>query len=310
MKAGAKDRPDRCASPTISLAVIELVGGGALIRSIEAARELAHQRSIKLFVICRGEPSLDLASIPFPELTIIPFGGETVPKRRLTALQKSNADLVGLIEDTVLVSDEWIDGVIESFDDTNTGAVWGPVMISTDLGARNRALAILEYGRFSAAAGNAGELAYAHLPGCNLVVRRKMTLAAVDCVEDGVFEHRIVEKFRSGGNKIAFNIKTAVTYNACDEYGARLTTRLNHGRLYAGTQARSLSQWSRVYHAVRGVLAPAALTARGVRNARRAADGAFSLQQFFWIVLMSLAWGAGEIQGYILGCGQSIKSWR
>jgi hypothetical protein len=308
--AGANNCPDRYALPTLSLAIIELVGGVSLMRCIDDVREIARGRPIKVFVICRGQVSADLAALSFPELTIIPFGGETVPKRRLTALQSSNAELVGLIEDTVQLSDDWVDGVITSFDDMNTGAVWGPVIISTDLGPRCRALAILEYGRFSAVAGNAGEVASSYLPGCNLAFRREMALMAIDSMKEGVFEHRIVEKFRSGGSKVVFNLKTAVTYDACDEYGARLATRFNHGRLYAGTQARDLSIWGRAYRATRGVLAPVVLTVRGIRNARRSADGAFSLPQFIWIVLMSLAWGVGEIQGYILGCGQSIKSWR
>ncbi|VAW05369.1 hypothetical protein MNBD_ALPHA05-1250, partial [hydrothermal vent metagenome] len=53
MRAGFKDPLDRCAPPTISVAIIELVGGVALMQSINAARKIAHKRSIRLFVICR-----------------------------------------------------------------------------------------------------------------------------------------------------------------------------------------------------------------------------------------------------------------
>lgn len=292
--------PDRPVAPQISLAQISLaqislavIGlvGGAATEKCRAALD--------------GQAGLGRAGV----ITIPQTGavGDTIPARRLRALDQTDGALLALIEDTTRVDPGWLAAVLDGFRDPGVGAVWGPVRIAPDLGARFRALGRMEYGRFdrSAAIG---------LPGNCMTFRRSALLAALppepDATRAGITEHQVAARMQAQGWTILFAPEAGVRYAAADRYGARLSTRFGHGRLYAATSPARHSPAGRALGAAKALLLPAVLTLRALRPAVAAAPPRLWLAEAPWIMLMALAWGLGELTGHLFGIGQSERTWR
>ena len=300
--------PDRPVAPQISLAQISLaqislavIGlvGGAATEKCRAALD--------------GQAGLGRAGV----ITIPQTGavGDTIPARRLRALDQTDGALLALIEDTTRVDPGWLAAVLDGFRDPGVGAVWGPVRIAPDLGARFRALGRMEYGRFdrSAAIG---------LPGNCMTFRRSALLAALPPEPDatpagppaatraGITEHQVAARMQAQGWTILFAPEAGVRYAAADRYGARLSTRFGHGRLYAATSPARHSLAGRAMGAAKALLLPAVLTLRALRHARAAAPPRVLLAEAPWIAAMALAWSLGELTGHLCGIGHSDRSWR
>lgn len=282
--------PDRPVAPQISLVVIGLAGGAATEN-------------------CRA--ALDRQALPAgaPVITIPQTGavGDTVPARRLRALHQTGAPLLALIEDTTRPDPGWLAAVLAGFTDSRVGAVWGPVRIAPGLAARFRALGRMEYGRFDRSAA-------LELPGNCLTFRRDALIAALppepDATRAGITEHQVAARMQAQGWTILFLPDAGVSYAAGDPYGARLSTRFGHGRLYAATSPARHSPAGRAMGAAKALLVPAVLTLRAFRHAAAVAPPRLLLAEAPWIAAMALAWGLGELTGHLFGIGQSERSWR
>lgn len=305
---------NEASTPTISLVVIELVGGAALARAIAAAATLANRHSVQLLVVCRGEAQLIAENTPDDSVQVIPNGGDTVPQRRMTGLRRADTEIIALVEDSVVLCDAWIEGLLESFEN-NTSASWGPVVPSSKLISRYRALAVLEYGRYALGAKPQIRKQWLlgeplTLPGCNMAFRRDELLAVLDESQDCLFEHKVARQYQAENRKINYSPKMKVVYDVIDAYSAKMSTRLQHGRIYGGSEAKRSGSVKRILGAARAILVPIVLTARGIRYSLRLGPGYLSPTQVLWLFLMSAAWGLGEFQGFVFGAGESLKNWR
>jgi hypothetical protein len=101
-----------------------------------------------------------------------------------------------------------------------------------------------------------------------------------------------------------------VTYAACDQHNAALSTRLHHGRIYAGMRNRGQTQLSRLVHVAKAVLLPIVLTARTMVEMTGSGRLMTRLPVLFWLALMQSAWALGEAIGALTGVGKSLSEWR
>lgn len=286
-----------------TIAIVELVGGEALARRAAELAELVQRHPIRGLIICRGDGA-GFAAVAGPNVTILPAGGETVPRRRLTALQQSRDEVLCIVEDTLQISGEWVETVMAAFRDKSVSAAWGPIAVSPRLSARSRALGVLEYGRYLAPSPDA------QLPGCGMAFRRAALDAAMSRSDEGIVEHVVAARIVAAGGAIRCRSAMTAVYEVEDAYGGRLATRFGHGRLYAGTAAGGKSVTGRIALALRCLLVPAVLTLRAVGATARARNLKLSPPFLFWTMAMSCAWGAGEVWGYLAGPGDSARSWR
>ncbi len=272
----------------ISVAIITLVGGDATVNCATVT----------------GRHLKDTDPVPVT-IESSPEGRQTVPLRRGRAITVTEAPLIALIEDTTLVGADWRDAVVAAFADPTVAAVWGPVRIDPTLPARFRALGRLEYGRFN------GSAPLPHtMPGNCFAVRRDALAKAGFAADGGIVEHMLAKALRANDLSIRYLESARVTYTVADRYGAQLSTRFGHGRLYAGTRAGDLAFAGRLVQSLKTPLVPAVLTARAISRAASTAPVRVWLAELPWIALMALAWGAGEFTGALFGVGQSEGSWR
>lgn len=299
-------------TPFLTLAVVELAGGKSLFATLAQMKQLNGIEAVDFVVICKSGLPAGIGGAEYPNIRFVEHGGATIPLRRRRALHEARGSVVGVLEDTVCPSKNWIKAAVSAFSvqGQEIGACWGPVHVSKNLSSKARALAVMEYGRFAVTGLPVVPRASEVLPGCGFLVRRQLAIELTETHAHGVFEQQLAEAFWQADYRIGFDPELSVTYHAEDEYGARLSTRLNHGRLYAGTIAQDSTFAQRVFGAMRSLLVPVVLAIRGLKMSQRFPPGRSRFGEVMWILLMSLFWGIGEFLGFVFGAGKTIGSWQ
>ena len=276
---GSKAIPTSGLAPALGVAVVELLGPEeARMRVSDLAAEAA-AGGISVRIVSRRA------------------GTDSVPQRRRRAVDGADAPVVCLIEDTTCLAPGWATALRDAFADARVAAACGPVRIATDLPPRYRALGRLEYGRFD------GTDPAHHLPG-NAFALRRADLGQVLAPDEGIIEHDVERRLVLQGRQIRGATGLTAIYARPDQYGARLSTRFGHGRIYGADR-----HGNRVQGVFKAMLAMPVLSLRAFRAARAAGTARQWLPEVPWIVAMSTAWALGELTGQIAGKGKSAGSW-
>ncbi len=292
------------AAPNLTIAIIELAGGEALTTCISSVRAETESPATRISVMLRG------ASTPpglsgDDRVTVFTNAGATIPARRLSAVEAADTDHIALLEDTTLPPSGWAGAIGAELSKPGIAACSGPVALSPALSPRYKALGYLEYGRFGKSVHPESAL-----PGNCMAFDRNSLLAILDKTEEGLVEHEVSARLIRNGKTIGFMPEMVAMYAAPDEYGARLSTRFSHGRLYASAHYANSSVAARTVGALRGMLTPVVLMLRGATHMIRQSPARLWPAEGFWICLMSISAGLGEATGAILGKGNSAASWR
>lgn len=300
-----------------SIVVVALVGGDALKACLAS---VASWQAGCLVVLGENMEGVAIWGTRFPAVRFAEGTGLSVPMRRQKGVQAVPGQLVALLEDTSLPDAGWLDAVCAAFSDPEVAAVAGPVRINPALGGRFRALACTEYGKFhpgsfsrlaTGALRTAGMQPVSRLPGNNLAYRREQLDAVLNTSEHGLVEGEVNAVLVQRGFTLLLQPRMAVLYAAADRHGARLATRLQHGRLYAGSRAAGLRYPRRLAWSVATLLVlPWILCARSLASMTRAVEPAGWPATALWICAMEFAWSLGESVGYLAGAGRSMEEWR
>lgn len=302
---------------TISLVVIEVAGGEALLKSIRHISEFLKDFSV---VVREENPQLKSA---FPSLHVI-VDNSPVPLRRKNAIMaEKSSDVVVLLEDTSLFSREALQAIDDVFKDSQVSAASGPVVTDTKLAARYQALGCTEYGIYHPAAVFSGIDSTVELPPLSQVVdrlpgnclsyRTEAILALLKDNTSGLVEGKINALLQRKGGKLVIDSRLTTLYSGEDVWGARIKTRFSHGRVYAGVEANLETFTSRLVHALKALLLPLVLSVRSlkclalmseIRSVRA------KCHVLFWVVLYQTAWACGECVGALFGAASSLEHWR
>jgi hypothetical protein len=93
--------------------------------------------------------------------------------------------------------------------------------------------------------------------------------------------------------------------------GDVVATRFHHGRVFAALRVAGASALRRATFVPLALALPVVLAARVFReilHRRRCRWPA--LRSAHWILILSVAWAAGELAGYAAGAGSSLDKWR
>ncbi|MBV36151.1 MAG: hypothetical protein CMP47_11990 [Rickettsiales bacterium] len=275
--------PSAGPTPAFAVAVIELLGPDeARMRASDLAAE-AEAAAIPVRIVFRCGAA------------------DSVPQRRRRAaeeaFEETGAPIVLLVEDTTCLAPGWADALRITFADVRVAAAGGPVQVAARLPPRYRALGRLEYGLFD------GTRPDSHLPG-NAFALRLTDLRQALAPGEGIVEHDLEQRFTARGRQVRSTDALTSIYALPDRYGARLSTRFGHGRLYGAGR-----DGNRVLGVLRALLAMPVLSLRGFRAARAAVQARQWLPELPWIVAMSTAWALGELTGQVAGRGKSEGSW-
>jgi hypothetical protein len=215
-----------------------------------------------------------------------------VPGRRRAGVECARTPIVALLEDMVTVAPGWAQAVLAGFSDPAVAGVGGPVSMSPSLPAPVRALVLTEYGRFQAPKAQP-----AGLPGCNFAFRRDALIAVMP--DEGLIDGEVFARLAANGHKLGWAPGMAVTYSAAFFEGAALSTRFNHGRLYASRLLADTAFPGRAVAAAKSLLLPAVLTARTLSEAQ--ARDLRSPATLAHVALQHGAWAMGELAAALFG---------
>lgn len=299
-----------------SIILVALVGGEALEACLRRMAPWSGMCHVML-----GEDMDNVATwrARFPDVRFTDGQGFPLPVRRQRGVETALGQIVALLEDTSLPEPGWLDAICDAFATDNVAAAGGPVRIDPALCGRYQALACTEYGRYHpdrfprlalGARDARGTQAVSRLPGNNLAYRRACVLEILKGSDRGLIEGEVNEILKARGMSLAFQPQMAVLYSAADSHSARLGTRMQHGRLYAGQRVAGKSYPTRLAWFAGSLLLPAVLSARSLADMTRAVKPAAWPTTAFWICLMESAWAIGESVGYLAGAGRSMKAWR
>jgi hypothetical protein len=303
-------------SSDISVVVIPLVGNSALANCLDRLPLSA----IECIVVLRemmGEPRYWQQR--YPSVIFLHSSQEPVPLRRQRGIAVATGDVVGILEDTAWPDPDWCAAVRSTFINVQIAAAGGAVQIAATLPSRCQALGWSEYGRFAPRrliahrrAGSSPDqpIVVSRVPGNNMAFRRPNLIAALRGELNGLFEGSVCAKMLAAGHQVVFQPRMLVTYSACDPHNMALSTRFNHGRIYAGMQLQRPAPLKRAIHAAKATLLPIVLSVRTMVEMVNSKATYARLPVLFWVTLMHSAWAMGEAIGAIAGLGKSLNEWR
>lgn len=299
-------------SPLLTIVVIELAGGAALRDAVRRASDLARSDSTGCAEVM---VALRASGVELTDFECCPcVYGETIPIRRRAALNAARTPILVFIEDTILIDSVWLANVLHPFEATHVAAAWGPIGIAKCLPPKSRALGVLEYGRFSdwrtLRDGSRSDDKVIAIPGACMIYRTSALASVTTSSEKGITEYEISSRLLHEGWTIVRHPGLSVSYAGYDAYGARLSTRVGHGRLYASSHLATQGGMSRMIFAGKAALLPLVLARRAIRNRTAAATRSRAIAELAWIAAMSVAWSLGEAIGALAGPGSSEGSWR
>jgi hypothetical protein len=145
------------------------------------------------------------------------------------------------------------------------------------------------------------------LPGCNFAFRRDALLAALP--EEGLIDNEVFDRLATSGKRLVWTSGMAVSYRLAHTEGARLATRFEHGRLYAGRKHNRTGLGAKLGAAAKALALPPVLIARTLREAEAAEWR--SLATLAQAALQHTAWSAGEFVGALFGPPPGgLKAWQ
>jgi hypothetical protein len=302
--------------PDFSAIVIPLMGANALANCLDRL-PLSALECIVVLRETMGRPHFWQQR--YPSVVFLDASHEPVPVRRRRGIAVATCDVVALLEDTSWPDPDWCAAVRSAFTDIEVAGAGGPVRIAATLTSRCQALGWSEYGAFAPhhllqqgfnEAKPDTPVVVSRVPGNNMAFRRADLIEALRGEDNGLFEGSVCSKIIASGRRIVLQPRMLVTYSACDQYNAALSTRLHHGRIYAGMQVRGQTQSSRLVRVAKAALLPIVLTVRTMVEMAGSGRLMTRLQVLFWLTLMQSAWALGEAIGALTGVGKSLSEWR
>jgi hypothetical protein len=302
--------------PDFSAIVIPLIGQNALANCLDRLPLSALECIVVLRETMGERRSWHQR---YPSVIFLDAFYEPVPLRRQRGIAVATGDVIAVLEDTSWPDPDWCAAVRSTFTDVETAAAGGPVRIAATLPSRCQALGWSEYGAFAPhhvlrqgrnASNPDAPIPASRVPGNNMAFRRAELIEALRGEVNGLFEGSVCATMLASGRRVVLQPRMLVTYSACDRRLAALSTRLHHGRIYAGTQIRGQTGLSRLVHVAKATLLPIVLTARTMVEMTGSGRLVTRVPVLFWLALMQSAWALGEAIGALAGAGNSLNEWR
>ncbi|MCA8879797.1 MAG: glycosyltransferase [Rhodobacteraceae bacterium] len=261
---------------------------------------------LEILVVDRTGPLIrESVARDFPGVRVISVPpGTTIPQMRTRAIHEATAPAVAVIEDHVIVPENWARAMLDALGADNE-VVAGAVENAATDSLSDWAAFLCEY---SAALPPLPTGPAEGVPGNNTIYRRE-TLARYDGVlAEGKWENRLHDAMKADGVKLILRPDIVVGHKMHYTFGLYMSQRYLYSRSYAGAMSDGLSAPQRV---VRGgaalVLLPPLMFWRTIsRVTSKKRHLGKLVQSLPMLVPFAVSWGAGEAAGYWFGPGDAL----
>jgi len=241
-----------------------------------------------------------------PAIRILPAEPTTsIPRLRAQAIRAATAEIVGVIEDHVVVPSSWVDRML-AVHRRGARVVGGPIVNGATERTVDWAAFLCEY-HASLRPRPAGEVHW--LPGNNVTYRRDLLLPHLDLLDAGGWEDALHNALRAEGASLIYDPDVAVRHCMRYESGREYVhQRFLYSRAFAGARLEDRSTARRLAHAFAALGLPAILLARVAREVLTHPVPRPPLARPLpLIVVFVLAWAVGEVVGALRGPGDALE---
>jgi hypothetical protein len=218
---------------------------------------------------------------------------------------QSQGEIVALLEDDCIVSEDWCRGVIEAHQDDSSVAIGGPVEPDSYQKALDWAVYFCEYGRFMRPFSGT----VSALSGNNVTYKR----GALTDVKDGSGFYEVMLHWQWQQHGEALSAYDGLEIHNVNRWSlVNVTTSpYHHGRAFAGMRIRGQPWYRRLFFVGMSITLPLVQMMRQVRVVTSRKRYAWEFVRALpWIVVFLIGWSLGEFVGYLRGPGQSASYWR
>lgn len=228
---------------------------------------------------------------------------ETIPRMRARAFKAADAEIVGVIEDHVIVPPDWAERMLEAH---GRGAV--VVGGSVENAARERlvdwAAFLCEYSHCLSPPVGVSDW----LTGNNVTYRRRILEAYAGVIDEGRWENRLHDALRADGVELLSRPDIRVGHKKHYTVREYLSQRYLYARSYAGMRVRGQGRIRRLAWGFAAFPLPPLLFGRTVRKVLEAGRHRAELARSLPLIgLFVTSWAAGEVVGYWAGAGDALR---
>jgi GT2 family glycosyltransferase len=297
-------------APRISV-IVPSVNGLPMIAETLAALEAQTARAdAEILVLdCTTELVRKAIRERHPTVRLFTFDRRlSIPRLREYGLEQSRGDVVVMLEDHCIAPPDWLERLAELHRRLPHAAIAGAV----ENGATERAVdwahylceysatsPPLEGGETTAIAGNCTAYKRAALDGVRAIAGPPR------------WESFLHDRLRRSGYRFYCDPDLRVVHRISFSLGELLRQRFHYSRSFAAMRREDAAAAARLGWLVGSLLLPPLVLARLTRQTlRKRRYGRELIRAWPYLCLLSLAWGFGELVGYLAGPGKSLEQVR
>ncbi len=292
------------AAPDLAVVVPSVNGWGDLEGCLDALAAQSDGVTLEVLVADRvGEPVRGALRARAGVRLLEAPPGTTIPALRAMAFAAARADVVGVIEDHVIVPPDWAARMLAAHRE-GAQVVGGAV----ENAARERlvdvAAFLCEYSH-CLVPPPAGPAPW--VTGNNVTYRRRLLERFKGVIALGGWENLLHDAMRDAGVPLMSRPDISVGHKKHYTVAEYVTQRYLYSRSYAGSRVAGAPLGKRLFYGAAACALPPLLLARIVSNVRRA--GRYQRELIRSLPLLAafvVAWAAGEAVGSWFGAGDAL----
>ena len=240
----------------------------------------------------------------FPQATVIEVGKEvTIPQMRALAFNAAHADVVGVIEDHVIVPPHWAQRILAAHA-AGAQVVGGAVENAATGRLVDWAAFLCEYSHCIVPPPNG---AAPWLTGNNVTYRRALLERFSDLLREGRWEDALHNALKDAGIELISRDDICVGHKKHYSVAEYTSQRYLYSRAYAALRVNKAPWHKRLLYACASVALPPLIywrvVSRVLQSGRHRTELLLSLPL---LALFSVSWALGEAVGYWRGDGGAL----
>jgi hypothetical protein len=291
-------------SPALSIVVPSVNGWGDLEGCLAAIEAQDAGVPIEILVADRvGDPVRRPLRGRFPRVRVLEAApGTTIPDLRALAFDAARADIVGVIEDHVLLPPDWARRMLAEHA-AGAQVVGGSVRNVATARLVDRAAFLCEYHQSLLPPSGPAEW----VTGNNVTYRRALLQSHRAAWTAGRWENHLHDALRADGVPLLSRPDIGVGHRMSYTVGSYLHQRYLYSRSYAGMRVQGAPRPRRIIMGFAAFALPPVLLARIVSRVWASpADRGDLVRSLPLQALFTVAWAAGEVVGYWAGGGDAL----
>jgi len=290
--------------PQLSVVVPSVNGWGDLDGCLRA---LAAQRDARVEVLVAdrvGEAVREPLRHAFPDTVLLEAApGTTIPALRRMAFRAARADVVGVIEDHVLVPPDWARQMLALHAEGHQ-VVGGAVENAATGTLVDWSAFLCEYHQSLVVPSGTA----AWVTGNNVTYRRALLERFADVLTDDRWENHLHDAIRGAGIPLESRPEIVVGHKKHYTAFEYVSQRFLYSRSWAGARMAGVSPAHRLAYGAAALALPPVLLWRIVKAVRATGRFGDELRRSLPLLLVYVvAWAAGESAGAWFGAGDALR---